>query len=216
MRRVEFPLGDRLAVVPVEVIQSSKWALLIAAALFFLSGLGPAGYSWTQTISTGLVSATLFLLAYAFGTVLTPALLPWLPGRPLALKGFWAGLGLCAIAGVWQWQMHSTWSVLLETIALSLLIIATVSFMAMKFTGSTTYTSLSGVRREMRIAIPLQAVAAVFGIVLWVTWCKTHLLRLAYSGRGSNLAISVPQDLESAYSSKILVAVGLKSKLDHS
>ena len=169
MRQVEFPLGDRLAVVPVEVIQSSKWALLIAAALFFLSGLGPAGYSWPQTISTGLVSATLFLLAYAFGTVLTPALLPWLPGRPLALKGFWAGLGLCAIAGVWQWQMHTTWSVLLETIALSLLIITTVSFMAMKFTGSTTYTSLSGVRREMRIAIPLQAVAAVFGIVLWVT-----------------------------------------------
>jgi len=167
MRRVEFPTGDRLAVVPVEVVQSSKWALLIAAVFLFLGGLGPAGYSWSQTFSTGLVSAVLFLLAYSFGTVLTPALLPWLPGRPLALKGLWTGLGLCVIAGVWSWQMGSAWLAPLGMTALVLVILATASFMAMKFTGSTTYTSLSGVRREMRVAVPLQAATGVIGIVLW-------------------------------------------------
>jgi hypothetical protein len=158
-----------LAVVPVEVVQSSKWALLIAALFLFLGGLGPAGYSWSQAFSTGLVFAVLFLLAYAFGTVITPALLPWLPGRPLALKGLWTGLGLCVIAGVWNWQMGSAWLAPLGMTALVLVILATASFMAMKFTGSTTYTSLSGVRREMRLAVPLQAAGVVLGMVLLVT-----------------------------------------------
>jgi acetyl-CoA decarbonylase/synthase complex subunit gamma len=52
-------------------------------------------------------------------------------------------------------------------IALALVILGTASFMAMKFTGSTTYTSLSGVRQEMRVAVPLQATASLLGIVLW-------------------------------------------------
>ena len=109
MRRVEFSFGDRLAVVPVEIVQSSKWALLIAAVFLFLGGLGPAGYAWSQVLSTGLVSAFLFLLSYTLGTVLTPVLLPWLPGRPLALKGFWTGLGLCTIIGVSNWQTNFNW-----------------------------------------------------------------------------------------------------------
>jgi hypothetical protein len=43
------------------------------------------------------------------------------------------------------------------------------SFTAMNFTGSSTYTSPSGVEWEMRRAIPLQLVAAVTGIGLVVT-----------------------------------------------
>ena len=167
MRRVEFPLVDRLAVVPVEVVQSSKWALLIAAAFLLLGGLGPAGYSWSQVFSTGLAYAVLFLLAYAFGTIIAPALLPWLPGRPLALKGLWTGLGLCAMAGIWKWQTDSASIGSLEMMALALVILATTSFTAMKFTGSTTYTSLSGVRREMCVAVPLQIATSVIGMVLW-------------------------------------------------
>jgi acetyl-CoA decarbonylase/synthase complex subunit gamma len=38
----------------------------------------------------------------------------------------------------------------------------------MSFVGSTTYTSLSGVRWEMRIAVPMQLLAAVVGLVLWI------------------------------------------------
>ena len=35
----------------------------------------------------------------------------------------------------------------------------------MNFTGSSTFTSLSGVRREMRIAVPLQIAGAVVGLI---------------------------------------------------
>ena len=168
MRRVEFPLADRLAVVPVEILQSAKWALLIAAILFLLSGFGPDGYTWGAAFSVGLASALLVISAYLLGTVLTPVLLPWLPGRPLALKGLWTGIGLCIVAGIGSWQLGSGWLSRLDAAALTLIVLAIASFMAMKFTGSTTYTSLSGVRREMRIAVPLQALGSVLGIVLWI------------------------------------------------
>lgn len=42
------------------------------------------------------------------------------------------------------------------------------SFIAMNFTGASTYTSLSGVRKEMRIAVPLQITGAAAGVGLWL------------------------------------------------
>ena len=38
----------------------------------------------------------------------------------------------------------------------------------MNFTGSSTYTSLSGVLREMRVAVPLQIAAVLVGVGFWV------------------------------------------------
>ena len=55
-----------------------------------------------------------------------------------------------------------------ETGGWLLLAPAISSFLAMNFTGCSTYTSLSGVRREMRFAVPLQLPAAVIGLVLWL------------------------------------------------
>jgi hypothetical protein len=42
------------------------------------------------------------------------------------------------------------------------------SFAAMSFTGATPFTSPSGVEKEMRRAIPLQAAAAALAVILWV------------------------------------------------
>jgi acetyl-CoA decarbonylase/synthase complex subunit gamma len=44
---------------------------------------------------------------------------------------------------------------------------AVSSFFAMNFTGSTTFTSLSGVKKEMRIALPLQIAASLLGLLLF-------------------------------------------------
>jgi hypothetical protein len=52
--------------------------------------------------------------------------------------------------------------------AFILLAPALSSFLALNFTGCTTYTSLSGVDKEMRIALPLLIVAAGAGIILLV------------------------------------------------
>ncbi len=61
------------------------------------------------------------------------------------------------------------WSGGLEILGWTLLILALTSYIAMNFTGSSTYTSLSGVRKEMRLAVPLEIGAGVLGLGLWVS-----------------------------------------------
>jgi acetyl-CoA decarbonylase/synthase complex subunit gamma len=45
---------------------------------------------------------------------------------------------------------------------------AVAAFLAMNFTGASTYTSLSGVKKEMKVAVPLQIVAASVGLCVWI------------------------------------------------
>jgi acetyl-CoA decarbonylase/synthase complex subunit gamma len=56
----------------------------------------------------------------------------------------------------------------LEFAAWLLLVPTAASFMTMNFTGSSTFTSLSGVHREMRVAVPLQVAAGLTGAGLWI------------------------------------------------
>jgi acetyl-CoA decarbonylase/synthase complex subunit gamma len=42
------------------------------------------------------------------------------------------------------------------------------SFLAMNFTGASTFTSLSGVVKEMKIALPLQIISAGLGILVLI------------------------------------------------
>ena len=49
------------------------------------------------------------------------------------------------------------------------LAVAVCSFVAMNFTGASTYPSLSGVRKEMRAYVPFQLAAAVLGLAAWGT-----------------------------------------------
>jgi len=168
MRRVEFPVADRLAVIPVEVTRLAKYFLAVAACLFFLAGLGSDGYSWQRAVGLGTWSAVTLLATWIGGTLLAPVLLPWLPGRPLALKGLWLGtvfvalflgIGLSSPARFDNWLGLTGWCFIIPSIT---------SFLAMNYAGSTTYTSLSGVRREMRLAAPLQLVCAILGLILWL------------------------------------------------
>ena len=168
MRQVQFPLRDRLVLAPVEVFLSMKWACWTMAIFFILAGLCADGYSISRTLYAGACSAALLLATYLGSIVLTAALLPWLPGRAFALKGTWIGLAfVLGMIGLWGrspgflggWLGLAGWCLFIPALA---------SFMAMNFTGATTFTSLSGVRRETRVAIPLQITAAVCGMVLWL------------------------------------------------
>jgi hypothetical protein len=98
------------------------------------------------------------------GAILAPALLPWLPGRAFALKG--AAIG--AAAGALLSAGFDNQLARLEMLALTLFIIAVSSYLAMNFTGSTPFTSPTGVEKEMRRAMPAQAVGALAAVILWV------------------------------------------------
>jgi acetyl-CoA decarbonylase/synthase complex subunit gamma len=164
MRRVRFDLRDRAVLVPVELVMGGKQALLVAAVLLLLGGFGPGGWSLAGVRGNGLGAAALVLGSFLGGTLLGPLLLPWLPGRPFAAKGAFLGallVGPLALSGLGPFG--SGW----HLAAAILLVPALVSFVVMNFTGASTFTSLSGVLREMRFAVPLQIAAAAIGLALW-------------------------------------------------
>ncbi|HEX9186874.1 MAG TPA: mercury methylation corrinoid protein HgcA [Vicinamibacteria bacterium] len=168
MRRVRFRLWDRLTLVPVEVVIGARYALPAAAALLLLGGLGPDGYSLARLASTGLRDAALTLASFLVALVLGPALLPWLPGRAFSLKGAWLGLALVgslAALGLPGPGVFGSW---LHLAAWTALGPAITSFLVMNLTGASTYTSLSGVLREMRFAVPAQTAAGAIGLALQV------------------------------------------------
>jgi len=161
MRRVKFSLWDRTVLIPMEIVMCGKYAIFVAICFFLLSGLNRKGYSISPAVSDGLPSSILLLGSFLTATILGPILLPWLPGRAFSVKGVW--IGLVATLGLWFYNFES-----FDTLAWLLIIPAVNSFIVMNFTGASTYTSLSGVRREMRVAVPLQVFCAVAGVGLWL------------------------------------------------
>ena len=157
MRRVDFPLRERLALAPVELRQALKWLFWILLALLLSDIVRGRG------LSPGFLAAGLpFAAAIVAGTVLVPALLPWIPGRSLAWKGW---LGAAALAAGWLLVAAVP---LAAGLAYLLLLPPIASFLALNFTGSTTYTSLSGVLKETRIALPLLGASFLAGLILIV------------------------------------------------
>ena len=147
---------------------TARYALLAALLFFVLSGLGPGIYSTTRALADGPLSATILLTTALASAIATPILLPWLPGRPFSVKGLWIGLALAL--GIWglSYANPETFSSRLSLVAWFLIVPAVSSFIALGFTGASTYTSLSGVRREMRIALPIQITCAAIGLGLWI------------------------------------------------
>jgi hypothetical protein len=98
------------------------------------------------------------------GAVLTPVLLPYIPGKAFAWKG-WV-TGLCwTVGSLWLSKRYTPGNRLLSAGQL-LLFPAISSFQAMNFTGASTYTSPSGVKKEMQKALPFIVSAAAIGTAL--------------------------------------------------
>jgi acetyl-CoA decarbonylase/synthase complex subunit gamma len=156
MREITFSLYERLVLIPVEVVLALKSIAIIGGVALLLAFL----------LGSGAAAATAFT-AYAgaclSGIVLGPALLPWLPGRSFAVKGAFAGLLwsalFYALAGGASWPGPITAALFLAMPAVS-------SFYTLNFTGCSTYTSRSGVKKEMRIALPAVGCALVASLVL--------------------------------------------------
>lgn len=168
MHTVRFSTTDRLVLVPAELGSWTMKALLVAACLVLLAGFGPEGFSTGGMMTMGAASALLCLAATVSAVVLGPALLPWLPGRAFAVKGMWLGLLLAAVLVVLSSVYRASALGVVDLVAWCLAIPAISSFITMGFTGATPYTSVSGVRREMRTALPLQIAAAAGALVAWV------------------------------------------------
>ncbi len=164
MRRVRFPIYERLKLVPVEITFGGYYLVLIPAVFFILSGLSLNGYSVDDAWSKGGNAVLNLFSAYLAGCVITPAFLPWIPFRIFSIKGLIAGWGL-AIALYFLTGLGNS---IVEIISWLLIIGGLSSFLAMNFTGSSTYTSLSGVKKEMKLSLPLQIISSSLGLTGWI------------------------------------------------
>jgi acetyl-CoA decarbonylase/synthase complex subunit gamma len=168
MRRVTFGLFERSVLIPVDIVQGAKYFFMAAAGFLLLSGFGTGIYTLNNILSRGAVAALIVLITYLAGTILPPLLLPWLPGRAFSVKGAWGSLPLMAIFLLFALNNPGSFGNI-PSVAAWLLIIPTLfSFITLNFTGNSTYTSLSGVEKEMTIAIPVQISTAFIGVCLWI------------------------------------------------
>jgi len=164
MRRVRFGFRERLDLTPMEIVPALKAFGIFLAAVFILLGLQPAGILFRSALRNGLPIAILGAAALLAGTFLTPLLLPWIPFRSFALKGFLIG-GLTTAALVFFIPAQALQSVFLQAFSL-VLFPAVSSYLALQFTGSTTFTSISGVKKELKFGLPLYIAAGAIASAL--------------------------------------------------
>lgn len=158
MRSVRFDLKDRLVLTPVELTAAVKPALPVLGILFLINLLAAKPF--------GLVDLYAYGGSLLAGCVLTPVLLPWIPGRAFAWKGWLMGLLWTFAVLQLNGGIISPGFGMLKELGYILVLPAVSAFYAMNFTGSSTYTSFSGVLKEMKRAIPLIIISIVLGSLL--------------------------------------------------
>ncbi len=149
MRQVRFNLGDRLILVPVE-ITNTFLPLLITTIIFFIVGGFLLAAGWAATVLAGLV--------------LFPILLPWIPTPNFSTKGFILGGAVAlpfALAVIISKPDTALWQKIVWALIYLTAFPSITAFLALNFTGSTTFTSKSGVRREIFAYFPV--IACMFG-----------------------------------------------------
>ena len=163
-RTVQFKIRDRFILTAVELANSLRYLIIAIIVFILLSGIHSEGFSFVLMGKEGLKAGLYLLAAYISGAFLAPLLLPLLPFPHFGGKGLVSGLfvfGLIALFG--YAPLH-----LLELLGWFLISGAISSYLTMNFTGASTYTSLSGVRKEMRIFVPIQIVFLFTGLVLLI------------------------------------------------
>jgi acetyl-CoA decarbonylase/synthase complex subunit gamma len=164
MRRVEFPIWERMKLIPVELTYGKYYMILVPAVFFILAGLNLQGYSIDAAWNHGGQAVINLLAAYVSGCVITPILLPWIPFKRFSIKGLIIGWIVASFLLISKLLGAN----IIEIISWYLMMGAISSFMAMNFTGSSTFTSLSGVQKEMKLWLPLQITAASIGLIGWI------------------------------------------------
>lgn len=164
MRRVNFPLLDRVVLIPVEFI-ATLLPLVIAAVVAFVLG--------------GWFAAFAVIAAIVAGTVLFPILLPWLPTHAFSSKGFILGALVAipfALSVFLKNPDQALWVRALGALTYALTLPPITAFLALNFTGATTFTSRTGVRREMFAYIPAMAWTFGTGIALTIIFASIRIL----------------------------------------
>lgn len=163
MRAVRFSAADRLKLTPMELLPAMKYYPLYALAVLLIFASQPSGFSVESGLALGWPFFLMGAVAVFAGAALAPALLPYIPVRSFSLKGWFVGVGLVAPAAKYAGIFAMQWTLLAMTLILFPLL---SSYIALQFTGSTTFTGQSGVNKELRYAVPFYLTGAAISVIL--------------------------------------------------
>ncbi|MEN6518988.1 MAG: mercury methylation corrinoid protein HgcA [Methanospirillum sp.] len=162
MRRVEFPIADRIVLAPVELVLALPM-FLAAIVLWYLAGP---------------VAALAAASAILTGTVLFPILLPFVPTRDFSTKGLILG-AIVALPFAFSFGTSPalpSWAAALSAVTVLLVMPAVVAYLALNFTGSSTFTSRTGVKKEIFRYVPVMAVMVVAGLLAGIALGASRLM----------------------------------------
>ena len=160
MRRVHFSVVDRMKLIPMEVFPAVKECSLFLLLMALLLGMNRTGILYKQAVLGVYPLFMATATALFTGSFLVPLLLPWIPFRAFTIKGLLAGIAGC-IGLVVAMPVFRTDPYLFGVCVLGIPVYS--SYRAFLFTGSTTYTGPSGVKKELKAAWPAYRIS--MGIV---------------------------------------------------
>lgn len=155
MRKVRFDFMDRIILTPIEIKNAFIFSLNIFGVMFLMNLLKIGNFNYIDVIS--------YLGAAFGGCFLVPALLPWIPGRAFSLKGWIIGLFWILLVII-----NFNFNNILKIISYIFIFPSITSYYGLNFTGSSTYTSFSGVEKEMKIDLPIIIISLIIGIILLI------------------------------------------------
>jgi len=164
MRHVHFTLWDRIQLIPVELVSAFLIMAVAAVVLFFAMGL---------TASLAVIAAVLG------GTVLFPMLLPYIPVRDFSAKGLILGLIVALPFAYFMFtKTGDLWPNTLAALGYLLAMPPVTAYLALNFTGCSTFTSRTGVRKEIYRYIPPMAAMFVLGIIIFAGLFIARLMKV--------------------------------------
>jgi hypothetical protein len=168
MRTMEFPMMARLILTPMELNPVMKKFAWFAAGFLLFFGFQPQGILFKNAFFGGFPFLVMLLSAVVSGAFLTPVLLPFIPSRSFAIKGWIMGIAvlLALVRGFGLLGPHDP--LLLSTAYL--FFPALSSYTALQFTGSTTFTGMTGVQKELKIGIPVYIGTAALSAALLIAF----------------------------------------------
>lgn len=164
MRRARFNLRDRVVLIPVEFVASFVLFAIVGVLLYLVAG-------WLAALAA--------IVALLAGTAVFPVLLPWLPTRDFTTKGLILGFIIMLPFAAYLYLGTGTLPARgLAILAYMLAWPPVIAFLAFGFTGSTPFTSRTGVRKELLGYIRFLAGTFVLGIIVSIILVAAQLLKV--------------------------------------
>ena len=168
MREMKFSLIDRLILTPIELNPAFKSLPLLALAILLIAGIEPNGILYKSILSDGLPMLIILIISILSGAFITPVLLPFIPFRSFAAKGWIVGTLITGL--LFAFVPYFMPANIFYAVFGLLVFPAFSSYLALQFTGATTFTSISGVKKEIRYSMPVYKAAIAVSAVMFIAY----------------------------------------------